>query len=154
MVVLTLTLALLLADDRIIVVEHAPSYVELATAVAVFVSPIILGMLQYRAANKLKEVATITASKVEEVKTDLADHNEVVDWKMDKIESTTNKVHTLVNNSMGVMLKKYADLAELRAGETGSVTDIGIAQAARKASEEHDAKQSIVDKDLREREVT
>lgn len=78
------------------------------------------------------------AAKVKEQITDLQD---ATDEQSKVIDAT----HTLVNSSMGQVLKAGAISARLLAEKTGDPEHRALADVAQRALEEHDAKQSKVD---------
>ena len=103
-----------------------------------FCSVVVVSLLGMIKANE-------TSDKVAEVKVDLAKTSEDQAVKLDKIEETGDKVHTLVNSNMGVQLKltsvAMARIAEL----TKDPMDIRAADLARSLLHEHEKKQAVVD---------
>jgi hypothetical protein len=97
------------------------------------------------AAQKVEEVATVAAQKVEEVKQALEVRTAVTHGQLEDIKSTGDKIHTLVNNAMALVLKENASLARRIANMSGLAEDRLAADKAEQASREHDQKQSLLD---------
>lgn len=104
-------------------------------------------------ATRKQEVALAQAAvKAEEVKTALVVATDKQNTaasqredKLDRIEKTTESVHTLVNSNMGVALKVSMVALRRVADLTGHADDRAAADLAEKAFSAHEAKQAIVD---------
>lgn len=106
----------------------------------------LLGMVK---ANETSDKVADAADKVAEVKVDLAKTSAITEKKLDKIEETGEKVHTLVNSNMGVQLKLNAALASRIAEMTKDPEDIKAAALAQTLLHEHEAKQTLVDQEIK-----
>ena len=95
------------------------------------------------------QTTTQTAAQVEEVKQTLVDSQTETNGKLDKI-------HTLVNSSMGTALKMNAELARWKAEQRkdlpGNDADIALAEAMENAYREHQAKQAVVDQNQKDKD--
>lgn len=93
--------------------------------------------------------ANDTSDKVAEVKVDLARSSQNTGEKLDNIEKTGEKVHTLVNSNMGVQLKLNASLsrqvANLTSDPKAKAEATKAAELAESLLSEHEKKQAVVD---------
>ncbi len=108
---------------------------QFITAIAVIAGPIILALIQRRA-----------ALKVEEVKKDLVDANKATGAALTSITDTGKKVHILVNSQRGVVLRALAVALRVIATDHPSSGNESAAKAAEKAVREHDGLQAEADK--------
>jgi len=69
----------------------------------------------------------------------------VVTIQLTYIRKTSEKVHTLVNSSMGAQLKLVMELSDDKAAKDATPENIEAARLARAAYVEHQRKQAIVD---------
>jgi hypothetical protein len=69
----------------------------------------------------------------------------IIAYKLAALRRTTDMVHGLVNNAMGVQLRINAELAEAMAKQTGDPGYQSAALSARRAYDEHAARQAAVD---------
>ncbi len=112
---------------------------QLATALGVFLGPVVLALLNWLTARKV-------ADKAETVRKVLANTNASTDKKLTSISTTTNAVHTLVNSAMSEQLKLNAIISRRLANITKNPADDKAAIIAERMSEEHELKQQIIDR--------
>ncbi len=93
----------------------------------------------------LANVGTLTALKLNEVSTALAESTASAASTADETLGTVKIVHGLVNNAMGLALSSNAHLARKIADMTGHVEDVRTADLAEAKLAEHNAKQAQVD---------
>jgi hypothetical protein len=137
------------------------------TGIITAVGIIILGWLQYRAKQAAEKVAATVAkdskiasverkevaTKVEEARVTLVEHNANVDSQLQKIDETTQSAsvvadatHTLVNNKMAVELLAVKELSQWKADREPTQANIDAARAAAKMYDDHMTKQGRVDR--------
>jgi hypothetical protein len=134
---------------------------------------IIMAWMKIDSDRKIRAEAREAAGKAEEVKCTLAASTTGFNTKLDNISTvglatqkietemkdslnqvkeTGDKVHTLVNNAMGIQLKLTATLAKrVSLMPNATVEDKEIAEAAQQIYEEHMAKQARVDRGVKEK---
>ncbi len=105
---------------------------------------------QETVAAKVETVASKAqqaADKVERVAERLETSDHANRASIQQIKETGQANHMLLNSARGVLLKELAFIKEQLAQRTGSPEDASAAQAARAISEDHEAKQTIVDEE-------
>ncbi len=95
---------------------------------------------QYRASS-------IAAGKVEEVRTDLRIADDRSNYQLAEIQATGKATHSLVNSGHLAALRSNALLSGRIAELTGNVDDRAIADRSAVALRDHEARQSIVDRE-------
>jgi hypothetical protein len=133
-------------------------------AIIAAIVTLVLGYMQYRlqvllkstssdAADRVKAVkrdlaesTSATVAKVESVKQDLAESTNATAARLDGIAKVANDTHTLVNNAMGIELRKNEELANRIADMPGSTNaQKDAASEAADKSARHQRKQDKVD---------
>ncbi len=114
--------------------ERLNMVLQFVTALAVILGPVVLAMIQRRA-----------AVKVAEVKQDLATSTMRTGRALEEIASTGEKTHALVNSERGVTLRALAVALRIIATDRPSTENTAAARAAEKASAEHEGRQAQAD---------
>ena len=131
---------LIVQESRLQIILTAATPIIVAAA-AVFQSWLMktIAARQEHQANKVSakvdavaDVAAITATKAQEAAAQAL--------------AVADKTHTLVNSQMGQLLLQYAVTARALADRTNKQDDIAAADLAEAKHEEHELKQSIVDR--------
>jgi hypothetical protein len=118
-----------------------PLIIQLCNALGVFLGPIVVAILVNKSSERADETAVKAAKKADEVRKDL----QVTSAVNTSILSVVDKVHTLVNNNMGIALKANATLSRRIADLTKDERDATAASVAERLFMEHDTKQETVD---------
>lgn len=129
------------------------------TAILASIATLMQLMLKFRQDKsdvKVEQVASnlsVQNKKVEQVSETLISQDIVKNKKLDRLEAkadlnqtVTNDVHTLVNNRMGIALRTNAELAMRLAQVTKLPADYDAAEKYKAQADEHDEKQSNVDR--------
>ncbi len=118
--------------------DNVTRVLQMISAVGAWCGPIILGLVGLWISKK-------QAAKVKDVKDTLKMVTTETATKLDKIEKTGEKTHTLVNSAMGAVLKRNAELARWKADRDPTEEHVREAVAAENTLRDHEGKQATVD---------
>jgi len=106
---------------------------------------IVLAWMQFRTKQAVEQTGKDAATKVEEVKATLEESTAKADAKTDAIADVTDKIHTLTNHAMEIVLDDLATSKRHIATLTGKKEDMEAAREAENALNIHKGKQAEVD---------